>query len=164
MSKEMGRPTDYTHDVSIDICARIAEGMPLTKICKLDGMPHVATVYRWLADERYKDFRDRYMYAREDQADTLADEIVEIADDTDNDYTETVDGILKYNAENVNRSRLRVDARKWVAAKLKPKKYGDKVQNELTGADGGAIKTESDSSPDDIARQVAFLLSKGVKK
>lgn len=79
--------------------------------------------------------------AREDQADTLADEILEIADESENDTYEVDlgDGVIiqKENREVVNRSRLRVDARKWVAAKLKPKKYGDYSRNEteITGGE-----------------------------
>ncbi len=73
-----------------------------------------------------------YVRAREDQADTLADEIVAIADDGSNDTYEK-DGVVLTNQDVVARSRLRVDARKWVAAKLKPKKYGDKVDVEHSG-------------------------------
>lgn len=122
-----GRPTDYTHELAVQICTHIAHGMPLTKLCKINGMPDVSTVYRWLAESSKADFREMYTRAREDQADTLADEIVEIADDTANDTLHTEDGKAYANSEWINRSRLRVDARKWVAAKLKPRKYGDKL-------------------------------------
>jgi hypothetical protein len=90
-------------------------------------MPDVRTVYRWLAIN--EDFRHQYALAREDQADTLADEIIDIADDSKHDImiVTNPDGSEREveNREVVNRSRLRVDARKWVASKLKPKKYGD---------------------------------------
>jgi hypothetical protein len=62
----------------------------------------------------------------------LADEICDIADDASNDYMESGDDGVKYNGDAVARSKLRVDARKWVAAKLKPKVYGDKT---LIGSD-----------------------------
>lgn len=119
----MSRPTIYTADLDASICGQIAEGKPLTVICRADEMPSTTTVYRWIAENQ--EFRDRYARAREDQADTLADEILHIAD-------ESLDPQL---------GRLRVDARKWVAAKLKPKKYGDKVSQEISGSDGGPIKT-----------------------
>lgn len=86
-------------------------------------MPSAETVRRWLADESYAQFRGQYARAREDQADTYADEIVTIAD-------EATDPAL---------ARLQMDARKWVASKLAAKKYGDKVQTELSGPDGSAI-------------------------
>jgi hypothetical protein len=130
---ETGRPSLYTEEIAAHICGRLAAGEPLVRICDTEGMPHVATVYRWLAAR--EDFRDLYARAREDQADTLADEILAIADTpqlgvktkTDEDgKTETTEGDM------IEHRRLRVDARKWIAAKLKPKKYGDKL--DLEGA------------------------------
>ena len=117
----MGRPSSYSPAIGTDICAKLASGMPLTKICDADNMPDVATVYRWLQSQGA--FRDLYARAREDQAETMADEIIKLADD----------------ATDPVKARLQVDARKWVASKLKPKKYGDKVTNEHTGADGAPI-------------------------
>jgi hypothetical protein len=100
-------------------------------------MPGVSTVYRWLSDK--PEFRDMYARAREDQADTLADQIVEIADQKEGDYGVDGDGVLVANTDHIQRAKLRVDARKWVAAKLKPKKYGDKLSTEHSGPDGGPI-------------------------
>lgn len=90
-------------------------------------MPSLTTVYRWLQDS--EEFREMYARAREDQADTLADEIVSIADEQK--AALTAEG--KPYDPDVNRDRLRVDARKWVAAKLKPRKYGDKVDIAHSG-------------------------------
>jgi hypothetical protein len=98
--KDMSRPSTYSPELAAEICGRLANGEPLAKIC-----------------------REEAMRAREDQADTMADEIVRIADE----------------AEDPAKGRLQVDARKWVAAKLKPRKYGDKVTNEHSGPDGAAI-------------------------
>ena len=103
-------------------------------------MPSIATVFRWLAGN--PNFSEQYAHAREEQAETLADEIVSIADEAvvvANQGGEDVS--LALDATAVARNRLRVDARKWVASKLKPKKYGDKLTQEHTGADGGAIQT-----------------------
>ena len=110
--------------------------MPLTKICNTETMPDVATVYRWLIADSA--FRDLYARAREDQADTLFDEIIEISDDGSND-TYTKDGVELPNQDVIARSRLRVDARKWAAAKLRPHKYGELVKHEHGGADGAPI-------------------------
>lgn len=92
-------------------------------------------------------FADRYARAVEDRAELLASEIVSIADDSANDYGfkegEDKDGAGAkpvFLAENVQRSKLRVDARKWVASKLFPRKYGEKVQNEVTGEGGKPIE------------------------
>jgi hypothetical protein len=130
--KTMGRPSIYTEALGIKICAHIAMGKSLVSICKREGMPSVETVYMWLKDPNKADFLNTYTRAREDQADTLADEIIDIADDGLNDtYIDDKTGEQKTIADVVARSKLRVEARKWVAAKLKPKKYGDKV--EVTG-------------------------------
>lgn len=133
-----GRPSDYSEDLSAEICSRLASGEPLVKICRDEGMPHVATVYRWLA--AHETFRDMYARAREDQADTLADEIIAISDDGSND-TYVTDAGVAVNVDVVQRSRLRVDARKWVAAKLKPRKYGDFGRQEVSGPEGQPIQT-----------------------
>jgi hypothetical protein len=113
------------------ICDRLAGGESLRRICSSEDMPAASSVFKWLAEN--VDFAEQYARAREAQADTLADEIVDIADDDSRDI-EDHDGKEVYSAEAVARSRLRVDARKWVASKLKPKKYGDKLQH--TGGDG----------------------------
>ncbi|WP_395707572.1 terminase small subunit protein [Casimicrobium huifangae] len=137
----MGRPSDYTEDMAIEICARLASGESLVRMCKADDMPSVSTVYRWI--QAHEEFRDNYTRAREDQADTLADEILDIANTpvvgvktktNEKGEVETTEGDM------IEHRRLQVDARKWIAAKLKPKKYGDKQQTEVTGADGGPLQ------------------------
>lgn len=94
-------------------------------------MPDKATVFRWLADR--PDFRDQYARARDEQADFYAEEILQISDDGRNDYYVTEDGTEIVNHDHIARSRLRVDSRKWLASKLAPKKYGDKVDVEHSG-------------------------------
>jgi len=126
------RQSEFSQDVADRICERLADGESLRRICRDETMPAKSTVFKWLRNEPA--FADQYARAREAQADTLADEIVEIADDGTNDYMaekEEEDG-FRYNGDAVARSKLRVDARKWVAAKLKPKVYGDKT---LIGSD-----------------------------
>lgn len=130
------RPSEYTIDMATEICTKLSEGMPLTKIAKLDGFPAVSTVYKWLLAQPI--FVEMYARAREDAADTLADEILEIADDGSNDTTTQRFGNNEVEVENkewINRSKLKVDARKWIAAKLKPRKYSDsiKVDQTVTG-------------------------------
>ena len=86
-------------------------------------MPTRAAVYEWLL--RFPDFVDQYARARDEQADTLADEITAISDELP---TQIVDdkGKVRYDSAYVQWQKNRIDARKWVAMKLKPKKYGDK--------------------------------------
>ncbi len=126
----MARPTDYCKEIADDICERLSDGESLKAICSPEEMPTRSTVYRWLGI--HDEFSDMYARAREEQAETLADEIIAISDETYADYEKDKDGNLKTNNEAIQRSRLRVDARKWVAAKLKPRKFGDKLQTENT--------------------------------
>lgn len=107
----MGRPSEYTQNEADRICAWIAEGRSLKSYCRLEGRS-METVYRWLREQR--DFRERYARAHDDRADSLADEIVDIADDA-------AFGTM----EQIQAARLRVDARKWVASKLKPLRWGE---------------------------------------
>lgn len=135
--RKIGRPTLYSKEKSDLICKLIASGQPLTRICTLENMPCMSTVMNWLWQESpyREDFLERYARAREQQAEILADQIISIADDDSEDiiYIEGNDAsgmtaIPKANREFIQRSNLRVEARKWVAAKLLPKKYGDKKE------------------------------------
>lgn len=135
----IGRPTDYNADLAAEICQRISDGNSLRRICKADDMPNAATIYKWIG--KYPAFNEQYARACVDRADAIFEEAIEIADDSANDFIETEDG-QKLNSEHVQRSRLRVDTRKWFVSKLNPKKYGEKVQTEHTGADGGPIITK----------------------
>ncbi|WP_030538356.1 hypothetical protein [Sphingobium sp. DC-2] len=134
-----GHPIEYSDEIANTICERIAGGESLRKICLADDMPAQSTVYKWLLDPAKADFVEQYTRARELQADTLFDECQDIADDGSNDWMADKDAEegTKYNGDAVQRSRLRIDTRKWMAGKLRPKKYGDKI--DLT-SDGGALQ------------------------
>ena len=125
--KKTGRPSLYAEALAAEICRRLAEGETLRSVCRDKAMPNKATVLRWLTDKTKADFRDQYVYAREMQADALFDEALEIADDASGDWTVDKDGKKTLDHENIQRSRLRVDTRKWAAGKMAPKKYGDKL-------------------------------------
>ncbi len=139
-----GRPSLYTEALAAKICERLAEGETLRSICRDQAMPDKATVLRWLADKTKTDFRDQYAHARDMQADALFDEALEIADDVSGDWSTDKDGKKVVDHENIQRSRLRVDTRKWAAGKMAPKRYGDKVQH--TGDGGGPIRVRPDLS------------------
>ena len=121
--KRAGRTTEYNPEIAAEICTRISCGESLRQICMEEGMPVHSTVYLWLLQN--KQFSDNYAKARDEQADTLADEIQAIADELP---AEIVDdkGISRTDSGWVTWQKNRIDARKWVASKLKPKKYGDR--------------------------------------
>lgn len=137
-----GRPSEFSATVAGLICDRLSSGETLRAICRDEGMPDQTTVFRWI--RLHGEFRQQYAHAREAQADNWADEIVEISDDGTNDWMRRNGGEddegWRANGEHIQRSRLRVDARKWLMAKAAPKKYGDKVENIHTGADGGPVQ------------------------
>lgn len=125
-----GRPSTYSVELTDVICKRLSEGESLRQICKDKNMPVQSTVYLWLLDENKKEFSEKYAAARNSQAEVLFDEILEIADDGTNDYMarELDSGTIEVlNSEHIQRSRLRVDTRKWYLSKVLPKKYGEKI-------------------------------------
>lgn len=133
-----GRPTKYDEALAADLCTRIANGEALRQICQEEGMPVQSTVYLWLS--RFPEFSDMYTKAREDQADTLADEIHAIADQMPMEKIDK-EGNTSFDSAYINWMRLRIDARKWTASKLKPRKYGDRM--ELAGDKDNPLKVEA---------------------
>ncbi len=115
-----GRPSKYSSSMAERICERIAEGEPLTRICKDRQVPGYRTVLAWRVAN--KEFQHMYARAREDAADTLADEIRELAERVEK-------GKLEPNA-----GRVAIDALKWIASKLKPRQYGDRSRMDLTAS------------------------------
>lgn len=138
----MGRPSDYSPEIALEICEKLADGMSLRAICRDEGMPSKGTIFRWL--EANPSFQDQYARARDVQADSLADDIIDIADtplmgvktETKGDEVKTIEGDM------IEHRRLQVDARKWVAAKLKPKKYGTTVTNQNQALDRDGKPTD----------------------
>lgn len=157
----MGRPSDFTQEIADAICERLADGESLRSICLSDDMPSKTSVFRWLTAN--ETFRDQYASAREAQADAFVDEMVDIADDTSRDFkTKTNSDGEEYevaDTDHIQRSKVRIDTRKWVAARMQPKKYGDKVTNEVTGKDGTALIPEA--SPTDMAKALLAVLNRG---
>jgi hypothetical protein len=96
-------------------------------------MPAIGTFFRWLQEK--PEFKERYARAKEEGCDALFEELMEIADDGKNDWMETNDPDnpgYRFNGEHYQRSRLRVDTRKWALSKLKPKRYGERMELEVT--------------------------------
>lgn len=130
--KKTGAPTIKTPEVCAAICEGIALGRSARSMCIEVGISQRA-LWNWLASDA--EFMQQYARAKDLCADVLAEEIIEIADDTRFDKRTDKDGREIIDNEAIQRSRLRVDARKWYASKLAPKKYGEKVVNEHQGGD-----------------------------
>lgn len=138
-----GRPEIYTDELAAKILSRLATGESMRTICKDNDMPSRATIFLWIAKQ--EGFSGQYAIAKEEAAEALAEEMFDIADNGDNDYMDSNgsdEGKAAYKAvgENIQRSKLRVDVRKWYLSKIKPKKYGEKITQEQIGANGGAIQ------------------------
>lgn len=123
-----GRPSDYTKWKAMAVCMRLSNGESLRSICERKLYPSRYAVFRWLGVN--EEFRNQYTHARELQQEHYLDEMFEIADDSRNDYIEAIgkndEEYLKFNSENVQRSRLRIDTRKWTMERMAAKKYGSK--------------------------------------
>lgn len=147
----------FSKEIFDTICERIAGGESLRAICADDDMPHDSTVCRWLAADDGGELCQQYAHARERQADAIFDEILEIADDARNDWM-AANGedaeAFRLNGEHVQRSKLRIDARKWMAGKLKPKVYGDRL--DLTNSDS----TFASKTDEQLMAELAALKSK----
>lgn len=128
-----GRPKALTQALKDEICARIMDGETLNSICKNARMPAARTVYRILADEREAEFRHQYARAKEIQLSEMLDELLEIADDRRNDWIARrgPNGEIvgwRINVEHIQRSKIRIETRKWMITKRAPKRHGSQVE------------------------------------
>lgn len=114
-----GNPTEYTLQMATLICARLSEGESLSKICKDDKMPVSSTVYLWLTNSAA--FSEMYARAKDESADRMVDDMLDIADNK------------AFDKDTAAAAKVQIDTRKWIASKLKPQKYGDKQQIEISG-------------------------------
>jgi len=135
-----GRPTLFTPELAADICLRLAEGESLRAICRDEDMPSDFTVRSWALEDR-EGFSSHYEKARKIQAFKMFEEMLEIADDGTNDWM-VRDGKLEFYSENVARSRLRTDTRKWMLSKMLPKIYGDRIATQQLDEHGNPAKAE----------------------
>lgn len=139
MASKGGRPAAITRETAQKIFELMAEGKSLRQISKLPDMPGKSTILRAAVStsEDMVWFRDQYAQAISVRTYGLIDDIIDIADDGSNDWydTEIATGVVvtKPDSEHINRSRLRIDTRKWAASKLLPKVFGERM--ELVGKD-----------------------------
>ena len=134
-----GRPTILTDRLIDELCQRLSQGVSMRSVCRDDDMPCMATIWRWLREN--DNFAKRYTAAKQESADAMIEDILAISDQDDEE-------------ESTNRSRLRVDTRKWIAAKLRPEKYSEKLDLTPSGGTvkitiGGKSTTDEDNQESD---------------
>lgn len=154
----MAAASIFTQEIADEICEQLMLGKTLTKICKQEGMPHYTTIVKWLA--KNEKFREEYQFARNVGYEKMSDDILDIADDNSAD----VDTNGKEIWDTINRARLKVDTRKWLLSHALPKKYGNKTTQEITQT---VTKIEKPLTPEekfDLARHLAFELTKATKQ
>ena len=134
-----GRPTIYSDELAVRICSEVAKGKSLKRTLEADGMPGMTAVYAWLASNDH--FAKLYARAKEDSADAMVDEMLDIADNADID---------------ANSRRVMVDARKWIAMKLKPRRYGDRLETISTST--VTVKPSEDMSAEEASRAYRALV------
>lgn len=142
--KQLGRPeTPFDQDTAKHICDMIESGMTLNAICALPDIPSIPTVYKWLDNQ--PDFFQDYARARSKQADTFADMVMTEA----------------FNSHDAQIGRLRIDALKWTASKLAPKKYGDKIEVESNSQQNFKISfSVPDRDTKDSLRELAAPIAR----
>jgi len=114
-----GRPSGYSTEITGKICSLILEGKSIRHICSYVDMPHIATVMRWLNE--YPEFSQRYSLAKQQYAEVIFDEILDIADQ------------CPAERDAIAKAKLMIDARKYSVSKLAPKKYGLLQVNDELG-------------------------------
>ena len=118
---------------------RVANGESVKSICRDASMPCSATIHNWLRD--VPEFREGYARAKEMVGEALAEQIIELADELPGSYFDA-EGNKRVDAAHVAWTKLRIESRRWLASKLKPKVYGDKTQ--VTGEDGGPVQIKAE--------------------
>lgn len=128
----MGRPSLKTPELIEAICARLETGEPLVWICRDDGFPNTATVWKW--EQEDEEVKQAIARAREIGGDAIAADALAIADETSRDTIKGRDGQDVCDSEWVSRSRLRVETRLKLLAKWHPKRYGETVDHKHSGS------------------------------
>lgn len=132
--RKRGRPSIYSEKLAAEICSRVAEGHSLLSICKSSDMPAVRTVFYWVQDK--PEFKVQLDLAMDCRTDAMIEEILVIPD----------------IEEDVNRARLKVDTRKWIAARMKPKKYGERTIHEGGDAPLKVATITAEMTPEEAGR------------
>lgn len=144
-----GRPSTYTQELADRICEELALGQSMRTVCAMDGMPAMSSVFKWLRENPA--FSEQYEKAKAESADAMAEDLLHIADTPVMGEIKTIkpDGTVEIKQdEMLGHRRLQVDARKWLMAKMKPKKYGEKldVTSEGEKLEGLVVIKNADDS------------------
>jgi len=140
-SNPVGRPTIYTPELAATLCSQLALGRSLRSVCKDEGMPDISIIFDWF--HKFPEFTEQYARAKEESADAMAEEILDIANNPelgeivtvksgDDDKEESGSTETK-TIDMLGHRKLKIETRKWLMSKMKPKKYGDKL--DLTSGD-----------------------------
>lgn len=129
--------TEEEKKEKFDLIIRDIEVLGKSLRQSLEGLLSSETFYKWISED--EELSKRYARACENRQDALFDEILEIADN-DNPDLSIVDGNVVVDGQAVQRSKLRIDARKWMLAKMNPKKYGERVDVNHGGQEGNPVK------------------------
>lgn len=126
----MPKVYEFTEEIAQEICAAIAtSSFGIRKLAKQHkDWPSVAQIFKWL--HNYPLFKEQYTRAKQSQIESFIDDVIDIADDSTNDWMVNEKGTVVANHDHINRARLRIDTRKWLAAKLCPRLYGDTKQDK----------------------------------
>lgn len=131
-AQKVGRPHGYTEEKALEICELVADGESINKISKMPGMPARSTILKWFRD--VPEFSNMYTCAKEIGFEVLADEIIDLADAPEN-----------IEKEERNRHHLMIETRKWLLAKLQPRKYGERLTQEIVGDANNPVHVEQRS-------------------
>lgn len=148
----------YTDEIGKEICDRIASGESLKAICRDEHLPSYPTVVGWYVHDENPGFATLYARARKAQAELFIDELPEIADNGTNDWMANNNPNSlgwQVNGEHTQRTRLRIDTRKWLAGKMIPKIYGDGILSRLADGDNeiGILTVKIINDPDPNAKK-----------
>jgi len=148
----------YTVEIAREICASLAEGVPLREICRREGFPEWRTIYDWMVKDDAAvaagggaGLSAAIARAREIGYDAMAEDCLRIADDASNDWMETEHG-PRVNAEHIQRSKLRIETRLKLLAKWNPKKYGERLA--VAGDAESPLKVEAELGAEKLLKAI----------
>jgi hypothetical protein len=134
---KVGRPSTRSPEIAKRLCDHVAAGNSVRSFCRVEGNPGMFMIFQWLREDHI--FAQHYTQAMEVRAERMFEDMLDIADDTTGDKKTAIKNgkeVELVDFDNIQRSRLRVDTRKWVLSRMNPKKYGERIQNDVTS--GGA--------------------------
>lgn len=147
----MGRPSLYTPETAAEICERVASGETLRSICASEGMPAWASIHRWL--EAHAEFRAQYARARDQQADSHADEVLDLAR-----------SLHGRDSDGISAGRSEIAALQWRAGRMAPKRWGERTSHEISGPDGAPISLDARNTVAEKIRGLAERLRDGTEE